>query len=308
MAEVYKLTYIIQKEQNEIRLLGEPFYQRNKLNGYIMYNNQKIPLKEKVETKELKLTKENELKIKIIFTKPIYNKSFMFKDCTLLFSFSQDKINLLESYVYNFENSNSNNLLDDDIYNNIFNDSFEYYSESSIHSKSKSNSKSSTLKNIYNNLNNIKSDAIFLKDMFLRYFSFKLLEHFKIDVDGIYDLREMFYNCKSIKYILDISEWNTHNVFDLSLLFYGCSSLESLPDISKWNTENVTNMNGTFFDFSKLKNLPDISKWKTNNVINLACIFENCSSLESLPDISNRNTENVNNMNVLIFLNGILIM
>ena len=251
MAEIYKLTYLIEKEQNEIRLLGEPFYQRNKLNGYIMYNNQKIPLKAKIETKELKLTKENEFKIKIIFTRPIYNKRFMFKDCTLLFSFSQDKINiweednLLESYVYDFENNNSNNLIDDDIYNNIYNDSFEYYSESSIHSNS--NSKSLTLKNIYNNLKNIKSEIIFLKDMFLRYFSFKLLELFKIDVDGIYDLGEMFYNCKSLKYISDISEWNTHNVFDLSLLFYGCSSLESLPDISKWDTENVNNMNGIFF-------------------------------------------------------------
>ena len=47
-------------------------------------------------------------------------------------------------------------------------------------------------------------------------------------------------------------------------MFYYCRSLQSLPDISKWNTENVTNMSYMFYDCSSLQSLPDISKWKLN--------------------------------------------
>ena len=32
----------------------------------------------------------------------------------------------------------------------------------------------------------------------------------------------------------------------MSFMFYGCKSLSSLSDISKWNTNNVTNMSNMF--------------------------------------------------------------
>ena len=50
------------------------------------------------------------------------------------------------------------------------------------------------------------------------------------------------------------------NVEDISYLFSKCSSLKYLPDISKWNTKKVTNMLGMFYNCSSLKYLPDISK------------------------------------------------
>ena len=43
----------------------------------------------------------------------------------------------------------------------------------------------------------------------------------------------MFYNCSSLEYLPDISNWNTKNVVIMRGMFYGCSSLKSLPDISK---------------------------------------------------------------------------
>ena len=52
----------------------------------------------------------------------------------------------------------------------------------------------------------------------------------------------MFYGCKSLISLPDISKWNTYNFTDMSYMFYGCKSLISLPDISKWNTDNVDNM------------------------------------------------------------------
>ena len=49
----------------------------------------------------------------------------------------------------------------------------------------------------------------------------------------------MFYNCESLKEISEsFSSLNTNNVKDISKIFYGCKSLNKLPNISKWNTIN----------------------------------------------------------------------
>ena len=50
-------------------------------------------------------------------------------------------------------------------------------------------------------------------------------------------------------------------------MFYYCRSLSSLPDISKWNTKNANKINKMFYYCISLSSLPDISKWNTNNVI-----------------------------------------
>ena len=52
----------------------------------------------------------------------------------------------------------------------------------------------------------------------------------------------MFYECKALISLPDISKWNTSNVRDMSYMFYECTSLISLPDISKWDTSNVTDI------------------------------------------------------------------
>ena len=61
-------------------------------------------------------------------------------------------------------------------------------------------------------------------------------------------MSHMFYWCKSLSSLTDISKWNTNNVSNMSYMFYKCSLLSSLPDISKWNTNNVTNMSHMFYD------------------------------------------------------------
>jgi len=50
----------------------------------------------------------------------------------------------------------------------------------------------------------------------------------------------VFKDCKSLKYLPDISKWNTSNVIDIIGLFLQCKSLEKLPDISIWNNYNIT--------------------------------------------------------------------
>ena len=76
----------------------------------------------------------------------------------------------------------------------------------------------------------------------------------------------MFYNCKSLISIPDISIWNINNVSNLSYMFCGCESLISIPDISKWNINNVINMKGLFCACKSLKSFPNISKWNIKNL------------------------------------------
>ena len=71
----------------------------------------------------------------------------------------------------------------------------------------------------------------------------------------------VFYLCRSLKSLPDISKWNTQNVLDISGLFFHCSSLQFIPDISNWNLENVIYLSFLFFNCSSLIELPDISKW-----------------------------------------------
>ena len=70
-----------------------------------------------------------------------------------------------------------------------------------------------------------------------------------------------------------------NNVTDMGRMFYECKSLSSLPDISTWNTNNVTNMQSLFKECNSLLSLPDISKWNTNNVTNMISMFYGCSNI-----------------------------
>ena len=53
----------------------------------------------------------------------------------------------------------------------------------------------------------------------------------------------MFYDCKSLVSLPDISKWNVSKVTNMKALFYGCESLQCFPDISNWNIINNTNIN-----------------------------------------------------------------
>ena len=56
----------------------------------------------------------------------------------------------------------------------------------------------------------------------------------------------MFYNCRGLLLLSDISKWDTRNVIDMSKMFYNCILLSSDPEISKWNLDNVRNIDDIF--------------------------------------------------------------
>ena len=61
-------------------------------------------------------------------------------------------------------------------------------------------------------------------------------------------------------------------------IFYGCKLLKSIPDISNWKTKKIKSMNQLFFQCLSLEELPDISKWDTSNLIDTELQFETAAS------------------------------
>ena len=52
----------------------------------------------------------------------------------------------------------------------------------------------------------------------------------------------MFDGCEGLKYLPDISIWNTINVKNISYMFCKCSSLVKLPDLSKFKFIVINDM------------------------------------------------------------------
>ena len=106
---------------------------------------------------------------------------------------------------------------------------------------------------IYNNINNEDKIKIFDEDFIknnkdkckiiyeekeynlTEYFNAKNINKLEIKLKGINkvtNMKGMFYKCKLLESLPDISNWNTDNIIDMSFLFFGCSNLKSLSNIS----------------------------------------------------------------------------
>ena len=118
----------------------------------------------------------------------------------------------------------------------------------------------------------------------------------KWDTSNLKKMSGMFYGCKALKKLPEISKWETNKITDFSSIFEGCENLESLPDISNWNVENVKNMSNMFNGCESLEGLPNLSKWKTNNLETIHSMFQNCKNLKNLEGIKHWDTSNVVDM------------
>ena len=81
----------------------------------------------------------------------------------------------------------------------------------------------------------------------------------------------MFYFCKKLKQIPDISRWDTSKVKDISSMFYKCLKLEKALDKSKFKK----NINAEDYDYYCSSLIPkdnknidnEIKSINTNNII-----------------------------------------
>ena len=180
----------------------------------------------------------------------------------------------------------------------------------------------------------------------MEYFTFYNYKHndsIKIQLrinNNITDISYMFYFCKELLSISDLSDENLNitdinnsfdennsndsseksdnsNEIDINENFYNdnftLSSIQKNTNSSLYNEindlnyfkenifTNVTNVSYMFGVCSSLISLPDISKWNTKNVTDMKYMFYGCSSLISLPDISKWDTNKVTDMSYMFY-------
>ena len=267
-----EMTIIFNNIENQkfIRILGEPFFKKNKKNIKLIVND--------VELSEVKSVintgYKRELIIILLEINTITDLSFMFYQCSSLAALPD---------ISNWNMTNVKNM------------SYMF-------------AECSELAFLPNILNWNTSNVTEMNGIFFGCSSLKFLPDIsKWNISMVNNLDCLFFKCSdclffkcsSIKSLPDISNWDTSKVTSMSKTFQNCYSLKSLPDISKWDTSKVTDFCCIFKDCSSIISLPDISSWETNNAIKMDGFFEKCTSLKDLPDISKW---------YQIFQNGIYLM
>jgi surface protein len=94
----------------------------------------------------------------------------------------------------------------------------------------------------------------------------------------------LFYNCRKITTVGDISGWNVSKVTSFSSMFYYCSLLSSdYLDLSDWNVSNSTSFANMFSLCPSLTSL-DLSAWtfKSATTINMTAMFNGCTNLTTI--------------------------
>ena len=98
-----------------------------------------------------------------------------------------------------------------------------------------------------------------------------------------YDYNYIYNRELTNKYV-EIKLKGMENVTDMSYMFYKCKDLLSVSNISDLDTSKVKNMSCLFYDCESLL-LPEILNWDTSKVTDISFMLYNCKSLNYKPDI-----------------------
>ena len=82
----------------------------------------------------------------------------------------------------------------------------------------------------------------------------------------------MFYDCKKLKSVVDISKWDVSSVTNMEFMFCDCNNFNQ--DLSNWDVSSVTDMTYLFLNCKSFNK--DISKWNVYSVRYHLAIFYNC--------------------------------
>ena len=147
----------------------------------------------------------------------------------------------------------------------------------------------------YIDMNKWKDVAVYFPAIDLTRYSsfntFRFLEWSKLqvvpslDFTGRTNMNALFYKCKSLKYIGNIT--GTESVTNMSVAFSECSSLTSIP---YFDTSSATSMSDMFSGCTSLTTIPQLI---TSSVIDMEAMFSGCTSLTTIPQLI---TSSVSNM------------
>ena len=217
----YQMKYKIGKRgrnNNNLNILGKDFVKNNINKGKLIIENKKYYLKEYIKLNNYNF-KKSEIKIDILLSQDICNISYMFNNIESLSEFSKKNSTENKEINYDFSeienkdggleyNINKKDENKGTIYESL-GDNIFYYEYSEIPKKEESLETESINFKMDNSQINIKSE-------------------------------EMIYKTESSSSLYD--KLNFNNINDMSFMFFNCRELLSLPDISKWNTNNVKDM------------------------------------------------------------------
>ena len=85
-------------------------------------------------------------------------------------------------------------------------------------------------------------------------------------------MRGMFYMCKELESVGNISGWDVSNVTNMTGMFDGCRSFNQ--DISSWDVSNVTSMSFMFCNCESFNQ--DLSGWNVSKVFYKLNVFNHC--------------------------------
>ena len=135
------------------------------------------------------------------------------------------------------------------------------------------------------------------------------------------DFSYMFYDCKAMRSIKGLDNWNTKSATDMSYMFTyddnlnsldlskfdtsqvttfkamfaGCAKLASIAGLNNWNTKSATDMSSMFTYDDNLNSL-DLSKFDTSQVTTFKAMFAGCAKLASIAGLNNWNTKSATDM------------
>ena len=196
---------------NKIKIFGETFVKKNKINCKIIYKGKEYELQEYFENNN----KNNEIILTLRIFNNITNMKGMFYECTQLYSFlNPEQLNI--SNITDMSD-NINNLTSS--FDESKNDDFNIYG------------KKEELNQIFTTLSSIKKENTISSNTGSEILPIRNKLESLININ-VNNMSHMFSGCNSLISLPDISKWDTSNVKFMSDMFSGCKSLISLPDIS----------------------------------------------------------------------------
>ena len=116
---------------------------------------------------------------------------------------------------------------------------------------------------------------------------------------NFHNLSGFFRECKNLKEIEGINNWDTQYIHKISGLFCGCESLTSM-DLSNWDTSNVIRARRIFDSCTSLKTV-NLKGWKTKSMSSFEKMFCNCKNLTEIEGIEDFDVQGCSNFEDMFF-------
>ena len=118
-------------------------------------------------------------------------------------------------------------------------------------------------------------------------------------INKLTNLEEMFYNCKSLKYIDKLKYLDTREVNNFSYIFWGCSSLSDIRVLKNWDVSKGKDFSCMFSGCSSISDITFLKDWDVSKGKDFSGIFSGCSLISDIKGLQNWNVSNGTNFSYI---------